>query len=400
MKYVLVLDVAKGKSMFMLSSNVGEILIEPTELIHNKFNFDFIDSQINLLNIKDHLTVVMESTNVYHYSPMRFFINHNYHTIVFNPLIGKNCSNSIRKIKTDKLDCFKISDLFFKGYINDNFSFSNDIFQQLNDYSRQYFHLNDSLIRHKNRYKDLLHLCFPEFELCFKNSKIYELTALNFIYEFPHADIIANKRIDALAFNLAKTNGRHINYYKRKASLIKDLALNSFPGVSKDSNIVPNLQQLVSIIIYLTNQKNFLQDKIISLAKNTTFFDNIVSIFGIGDLSASLLIAELKDISRFHNVKQINAFCGFDPSIVQSGKSINFHGPISKRGNKYARRLLFNCSKNIISLSAKLNRDNPLFLYYLKKKQEGKHYYACLTACSTKLIRIIFALCINNSKQS
>ena len=268
MKYVLVLDVAKGKSMFMLSSNVGEILIEPTELIHNKFNFDFIDSQINLLNIKDHLTVVMESTNVYHYSPMRFFINHNYHTIVFNPLIGKNCSHSIRKIKTDKLDCFKISDLFFKGYINDNFSFSNDIFQQLNDYSRQYFHLNDALIRHKNRYKDLLHLCFPEFELCFKNSKIYELTALNFIYEFPHADIIANKRIDALAFNLAKTNGRHINYYKRKASLIKDLALNSFPGVSKDSNIVPNLQQLVSIIINLTNQKNFLQDKIISLAVN------------------------------------------------------------------------------------------------------------------------------------
>ena len=36
MNYVLVLDVAKGKSMFMLSSDIGEVLLEPTEYIHNK----------------------------------------------------------------------------------------------------------------------------------------------------------------------------------------------------------------------------------------------------------------------------------------------------------------------------------------------------------------------------
>ena len=30
MKYVLALDVAKSKSMFMLSSDVGEVLLEPT----------------------------------------------------------------------------------------------------------------------------------------------------------------------------------------------------------------------------------------------------------------------------------------------------------------------------------------------------------------------------------
>ncbi len=52
MKYVLVLDVAKGKSMFMLSSNAGEVLIEPIEYLHNKINFELINSKINLLNIK------------------------------------------------------------------------------------------------------------------------------------------------------------------------------------------------------------------------------------------------------------------------------------------------------------------------------------------------------------
>ena len=73
MQYVLVLDVAKGKSMFMLSSDAGEVLIEPIEYQHNKSNFELIDSKINELNIKDNITVVMEATSIYHKAPERFF---------------------------------------------------------------------------------------------------------------------------------------------------------------------------------------------------------------------------------------------------------------------------------------------------------------------------------------
>ena len=197
---------------------------------------------------------------------------------------------------------------------------------------------------------------------------------------------------------MANTNGRHINYYKRKANTIKEYANISYPAVSENSMDVENLKQLVEIIIELTKQSDSLRHNMIALAKQTKNFESIVSIFGIGDLSAALLIAELKDVTRFNNVKQINASCGLDPTIVQSGKSINYHGPISKRGNKYARKILFNCCRNIIILSAKLDRENPIYVYYQKKKQEGKHYYACLTACSTKLIRIIYALCMNNSE--
>ena len=400
MKYVLVLDVAKGKSMFMLSSNAGEVLLEPIEYLHNLSNFEKIDSYISTLNIKENLTVVMEATSIYHKAPERFFKEKNYHVIVFNPLIGKEITNTIRKTKTDKQDCIKLTNLFWKGSIPDRNYTEEDIYTKLNELSRQYHHLEEGLNRHKNRYKELIHLCFPEFDLCFKQNKIYELTALNFIKEFPHTDIIKEKRVDALAYNMAHTNKRHINYYKRKANTIKEYALNSYPGVSKDSKDVDNLKQLVEIILDITKQIDKIKITMIELAKQTKNFDPIVSIFGIGEWSTALIIAELKDITRFNNIKQINASCGLDPTIVQSGKSINYHGPISKRGNRYARKILFNCSRNIITLSAKLNKENSIYVYYLKKKQEGKHYYACLTACSTKLIRIIYALCMNNSTQN
>ena len=47
MKYALVLDVAKGKSMFMLSSNVGEVLLELVFI--TKHQKDFLKKIIIML---------------------------------------------------------------------------------------------------------------------------------------------------------------------------------------------------------------------------------------------------------------------------------------------------------------------------------------------------------------
>ena len=93
-----------------------------------------------------------------------------------------------------------MTDLFWKGSIPDRNYNEDENYTKLNELSRQYHHLEEGLTRHKNRYKELIHLYFPEFELLFKNGKIYELTALNFIKEFLHAYIIKNKRVDALVY--------------------------------------------------------------------------------------------------------------------------------------------------------------------------------------------------------
>ena len=43
------------------------------------------------------------------------------------------------------------------------------------------------------------------------------------------------------------------------------------------------------------------------------------------------------------------------------------------------------------------NIDTDILVYYRKKQAENKHFKECITACSTKLLRIIFAMCKNNS---
>ena len=59
MKSVLSVDVAKGKSMVMLSTEYGEVLIEPKEIKHILIDFDELKNQINNFKLDD-LTIFME----------------------------------------------------------------------------------------------------------------------------------------------------------------------------------------------------------------------------------------------------------------------------------------------------------------------------------------------------
>lgn len=116
-------------------------------------------------------------------------------------------------------------------------------------------------------------------------------------------------------------------------------------------------------------------------------------IYGIGEFTTSIIIAELGDINRFNNFKELTAYCRLDPSIKQSGKSVDIHAPISKAGNKYMRKILYIACSNIIRLTAISKQENDIEIYYRKKRNEGKHHYTSIVACTTKLLRKILALC-------
>lgn len=236
----------------------------------------------------------------------------------------------------------------------------------------------------------MIYLCFPEYENLFKKEAIYSNITLSFISNYPHADIISNTRIDCLQ-NYFKNN--NFRYWKRKATLIKETAKLSYPSVSKNDELVSDLSQMVALIKTYKIEINKIKLKLIEYGKQTKYFNKINSIFGIGEFTTSIIIAELGDINRFNNIKEITAYCGLDPSIKQSGKSIDIHDPISKSGNKYMRKLLFVSCLNIIRLASKCHVDNDIEIYYRKKRNEGKHHYVAIIACTTKLLRQILALC-------
>jgi len=398
MRSVLSIDVANGKSEVLLITEHGEVLIEPYEVKHCLNEFKQLKERIISFNLED-LTVFMESTSTYHLPIQRFFTNNDFKVQVINPILGKNNTRNLRKTKTDIEDCYNLADLFFKNTVKIHAKEMNTIYSNMIELSRQEKHLTENIVRSKNRFKQIIANVFPEYINCFSSNDIYGETSLNFIKDFPHADIIKSKRIDALANNIYKSTKGYVPYSKclTKAKKIKDLANNSYPGIDIDSCEVKNLINIIDIIIYNSNKLNEVKKDMVNLAKKTPYFNIINSIFGIGEISTAQIIAELGDINRFENIKQLNAFCGLDPTIVQSGKSINYNGPISKRGNRNARKILFITCCSIIRSSVLHNIDTDILVYYRKKQAENKHFKECITACSTKLLRIIFAMCKNNS---
>ena len=388
MQNILAIDVAKGKSMVTLISSSGEVLINPYEINHSINDFSNLLNRINDLKLEN-ISVIMESTGIYHKPIERFFLDKNFKVYTINALYSKIYKRNLRKTKTDKLDCISLSELFFtnnfKQYVRPD-----EIYLNMNALSRQYFALDELCSNQKNRYKNLVYLCFPEYENLFKGEAIYSDIALSFINDYPHADIISNTRIDCLQ-NYFKNN--NFRYWKRKAILIKKAAKLSYPSVPKNDELVNALSQMATLIKVYQSEINKIKLKLIEYGKHTKYFNKINSIFGIGEFTTSIIIAELGDINRFNNIKEITAYCGLDPSIKQSGKSINTHGPISKSGNKYMRKLLFVSCLNIVRLSSKCHSENDIEIYYRKKRNEGKHHYAAIIACTTKLLRQILALC-------
>ena len=71
--------------------------------------------------------------------------------------------------------------------------------------------------------------------------------------------------------------------------------------------------------------------------------DSLVALRGIDKLAATVLLAELGDISRFESPKQLMAYLGLVPSEHSTG-SRRRQGAITLTGNGHARRMLVECA--------------------------------------------------------
>ena len=111
----------------------------------------------------------------------------------------------------------------------------------------------------------------------------------------------------------------------------------------------------------------------------------IMSIPGIGTLTAGIVLGELGNLGRFDNHNQLTAFAGLDPSIKESGRSSKT-GRISKRGSPMLRQALYRAA-----LSA--SRVNPVCQQlYLRLRAKGKHHKVCMVAIARKLLHIAYSV--------
>ena len=109
------------------------------------------------------------------------------------------------------------------------------------------------------------------------------------------------------------------------------------------------------------------------------------SIKGVGDKTAWAILAYLGDINLFSNAKQVTSYAGLNPSLVQSGTSIN-HSRLSKVGHSRLRYSLY-----MPAMSAA--RFNPMLkAFYQRLIAKGKPKKVAITAVMRKLLVIAYGV--------
>ena len=124
---------------------------------------------------------------------------------------------------------------------------------------------------------------------------------------------------------------------------------------------------------------------------NNKDIEIISSIKGISKEMAAEFLSEIGDMRRFADKKKLIGYLGIDPVIKQSGKyKGEWH--ISKRGNKYARRLGFLMAVNVIKYDGRMKE------YYAKLRSRGKRHKESVIAVLHELAHYLYLMVIHNKR--
>ena len=124
------------------------------------------------------------------------------------------------------------------------------------------------------------------------------------------------------------------------------------------------------------------------LVKEIPMAEKLLEIKGVGIRTVSGFLAEVGDISRFNNPKELQKLAGLALVENSSGKHKG-KTTISRRGRKRLRYLLFEVA---MSLVAKNPEFRELHNYYTARRLNPLKKMQSLMAIAAKLIRVFYAM--------
>ena len=386
------IDVSKGKSTVAVIQPFGVVIAAPFDVFHT--DNDLKELVRFIKSLSGETKVVMEYTGTYYEPVANALHNAGIFVSVVNPfLIDDYDTNRVRKVKTDRIDALKIA------------SFALDKWMKLREYTpaetarktlkmmnRQCIKLNKILVMQKNSFIALMDCCFPNANTLFtsphRESDGHEKW-VDFVLKFPHADSVAKLSLSAFKakyqswckkerYKYSESKAKQIHAYAR--TLVCTLPMTE--AVKK--MIADSAKLLNSTLEALANLHNEMD----SLASLLPEYETVMSLYSVGKVICSQLIAEIGDVTKLKSGKSLVALAGIDPPPNQSGKDDPKSRSISKRGSPALRKTLF------LIMTIYLQRqpaDDPVYQFLNKKRTEGKPYKVYMIAAAHKFLRIYYA---------
>lgn len=386
------IDVSKGKSMVVIVQPFGIVVAEPFEVSHDGQSLSVLVERVKRL--PGETKAVMEYTGTYYEPIANALHNASIFVSVVNPLlIDDYGTNRVRKVKADKKDAFKIANYALdkwtqlREYIPDE-----DTRKTLKVLNRQYTQYNKLLIMQKNSLIALIDSCFPTANTFFlsprRESDGHEKW-IDFVLKFPHIDCVSKLCLSAFKAKYQSwCKAGHYKYSESKAAQIHAYSRTQVSSLPITGTTTKAVELSAAMINSTLETLAAIRAEMDKLASTLPEYETVMSLYGVGCIMCSQLIAEIGDVKRLKHSKSLVAMAGIDPPPDQSGQHDPKSRSISKRGSPLLRKTLFQIMQVIIQ---KQPVNEPVYQFLDRKRAEGKPYRVYMIAAAHKFLRIYYA---------
>jgi transposase len=336
-------------------------------------------------NQKKTIIVGLEPTGHYWFNLGSFLRNLGMKLVLVNPFHVKRSKelDDNSQTKNDLKDPKTIAKLVIDGRYSEPY-IPEGIYSDLRIAMNMKESLSKNLNIIKNKVDHWLDKYFPEFNEVFADWE--GKAALISLTEFSIPEKVLSAGVQSIVETWKKSVKRGIGF-NRAVRLVEAAKISV--GIKEglrmaEKELEANLEQYN---LYL-KQYEQLEKEIEEMALQIPGVKEMLTIKGVGIMTAAGFVSEVGDIKRFTHPSQIQKLAGLNLIENSSGKHKG-KTSISKRGRARLRALLF---RVIMPLVSKNNEFKMLHEYYTSRKENPLKKKQSLILLCCKLIRIFFAM--------
>lgn len=387
-------DIAKNVHWAGIILPNGREIKKSFSFNNNKRGFESLVNEVKniltMLNIKK-VIIGMEPTGHYWKAFARYIKKIEWiHVVTVNPKKVKDSKelDDNSQTKNDKKDCITIARLikdarYFEPYLPEG------IWAELRNLSNT----RAELVRKQNAVKNRIIATMDEYFPEYTNAiKIFSRTSEEILKRCPFPEDIKSLGKEGLLDHIKDTVKR--GYSKKQVETIYELAEESVGTTEGVISAKFQLEMYRKEANLLIEQIGKAEEKLEEQLKETGYYESLISIPGIGIVSAAMLVGEIGDISRFNSYEQIRRYAGLNLVENSSGKHQG-KTTISKRGRNLLRSILYRMAFTMIGKNEEMKK---LYKYLTTRKENQLKKKQAIVAVIGKILQIIYTVVIKNEE--
>lgn len=259
-----------------------------------------------------------------------------------------------------------------------------DIYDEIRSLSHLETQVQEEIIRIKNRMARWFSIYFPEFKNVYKNADA--VSGLMILKQAPLPQDIKELGVDGINQIWREAKLRGVG--AKRAERLVTAATHSIGNKQGLNTARLEIKNLLNDYEVYTQRMDELMEMIEKELSKIPYIDKLLEIKGIGLKTVCGFVAEVGDIRRFDNPKQLQKLAGYAIVSSSSGKHQG-ESHISYRGRKQLRYVLYEAA---ISLIGKNEEFKQLHHYYLTREKNPLKKMQSVIAVACKVIRVIYAI--------